>query len=175
MILRRKIVSNPSGSVTIRRITGALAAYAVAFAASANVCFADHIKIKTPGQRMFWGYLEFMFAVYQVVVPLTFFLLVFAVVTLFRKLKNYDYHQKLLAILDLVLGLGSLFLIVGVFFYIKALMVMGDYDPKKAREAQIEKRTPEWIKQERAEKIKKNEELIRRMEGADEGKNDKTE
>ena len=71
--MRCKKVNNLSGSVTIRRIAGVLAAYAVAFAASAGVCSADMMKnTDTP----FWHYMEVMYVVYSIAIPITIFFVI---------------------------------------------------------------------------------------------------
>lgn len=146
--MRCKKVNNLFESVTIRRITGVLAAYAVAFAASAGVCSADFMKdTDTP----FWKYAEAMYVVYTIAIPITVFLVIANIFLLFSKnYRNYTLGGRVLGLFGFLIGLLTLFMIVGVVFYVLAFQIMADYNPIKARAERKERKLdpPEDVKDE---------------------------
>ena len=122
----------------MKRIIGALAAYAVAFAASAGVCSADMMKnTDTP----FWHYMEVMYVVYSIAIPITIFFVIANIFLLFSKnYKNYSLGGRVLGLLSFFVGLLTLFMVVGVVFYVIAVQVMADYNPWKARAERKERK-----------------------------------
>lgn len=162
--MRCKKETNPSGSVTIRRITGALAAYAVAFAASAGVCSADMMRnTNIP----FWYYVEVVYVIYSIAIPITLFLVIANIFLLFSKdYRNYSLGGRILGLFALLVGFLTLFMVIGVFFYVIAIQVMADYNPWKAKAERKERKLnpPEDSEVVRERMIQENEDLLRRME-----------
>lgn len=136
--MKRREKCDMTTGLFMKRITGALAAYAVAFAASAGVCSADFMKdTDTP----FWKYAEAMYVVYTIAIPITVFLVIANIFLLFSKnYRNYSLGGRVLGLFGFLIGLLTLFMIVGVVFYVLAFQIMADYNPIKARAERKERK-----------------------------------